>query len=357
MDTNDNNNVFPDIKFDGKSININDLRTSQDALIAYESKNYAKALDIYTKLINANPNAHQYYQFRGTVYEDMGDDAKAQLDFEKSIALDPENTTSLYRLAMVYHRKGDLDTAIVYLKKAYDLLSEYDGVLGKEFSYQDLMGNSYNNILMVHKRVIAFNLALFLVQTNKIEEGMVLLDELIQHCPTYSYPYYVKALVYEENQKINDALELAQKAAEFGHPQAQSLIDRLHMKDFQHLSNGDKYVMMIKSASSNPFNISCDPALQNPQPLPDLTVHFVNDLNIIVSSVSHKSNEALEKNALSYVCDLIDSYYKNAGYVPKNTLDQVLLQVYEAIRQTVFSNVFKCFDDFKIKCYLKLLRL
>ena len=84
------------------TIDAIDSSTAQKAESAYYSKNYIKAIDLYTELIKRNPSAHQYYQFRGTVFEDMGDDDSAQNDFEKSIALNSDNSTSLFRLAMLY---------------------------------------------------------------------------------------------------------------------------------------------------------------------------------------------------------------------------------------------------------------
>ena len=146
------------------TISLENAKISQQALSAYENKDYETALELYNKLIALEPTAHQYYQFRGTVYEDMGNDPMAQKDFEKSVELNPDNTTSLYRLAMVYHRKNDIAKAIEYLRKAYTVTTKNDDKLGVEFGYKDIMGKSYNNILMVHRRLIVYNLANFLLQ-------------------------------------------------------------------------------------------------------------------------------------------------------------------------------------------------
>ena len=213
--------------------NIDNAAICMQAEAAYERKNYQEALKLYNQVIESDPSSHQYYQFRGTVYEDMGNDALAKKDFEKSIELNPQNTTSLYRLAMVYHRRNDLNTAIKYLRRAYNILSENDNELGKGFFYKDSPIGSYNNILTVHKRVIAFNLANFLVQTNQIDEGLVLLDELIQYCPDYSYPYFVKSIVCVQQSRAQEALKLARKAAELGHPQAPALLATLRQLGIQ----------------------------------------------------------------------------------------------------------------------------
>lgn len=340
------------IAFDDKT--KENLQIDQQALTAYENRDYQKAVELYTKLIEANPNAHQYFQFRGTVYEDMGNDVLAQKDFENSVELSPENSTSLYRLAMIYHRKNNLEKAIFYLRRAYNLLSKTDEKLGKEFGYKNLMGNSYNNILMVHKRVIAFNLANFLVQTNRTEEGLLILDELIKYCPTYSYPYFVKAMVCAQNKDVEQGIELAQKAVLYGHPQAQSLLVQLKSFKRKDDSSDDRFTQMVNNASFNPFKITCNPRLQNTQSVPNLVSVFTKELNDLYR-ILNGSGEATHKNlvqmASGYVFNLVESYYDNAGYVPKNSLDQIIEQVYNAMQQSGFRNAFPSLDDFKYYNY------
>jgi hypothetical protein len=67
------------------------------------------------------------------------------------------------------------------------------------------------------------------------------------------------------------------------------------------------------------------------------------------------SGEATQKNlvqmASGYVFNLVESYYNNAGYVPKNSLDQILDQVYKAMQQTGFKSAFSSLDDFKYYNY------
>lgn len=349
----------PSFTIGGRTVTFDDktkanLAITQQALVAYESKNYSKALELYNQVIDSDPTAHQYYQFRGTVYEDMGNDTLAKKDFEKSIELEPGNTTSLYRLAMVYHRRNDLEKAIVYLRKAYDILSQHDDELGKEFGYKDLTPGSYNTILMVHKRVIAFNLANFLVQTNNEKEAIPILDELIKYCPTYSYPYFVKAIVCAQKQQIKEATELANKAAKYGHPQASALLGQLSLLSAQHTPSEDRFTKMIKSSSYNPFNISCDPQLQNRQNLPNLRETFERELNNLyrkANQLGDVSQKTLIQLARGYAFSLVESYYNNAGYVPKNSLDQILEQVFDAMQNTGFSRAFATEEDFKYNCY------
>ena len=353
---------FKIIDFDGKTYEIDGVKAKENyplfqmALEAYEQNDYSTALNYFTELIDRDPANSNYFKCRGTVYEDMGNDLLAQIDFEKSIELDSNNSDSLYRLAMVYHRKGNLDRAIYYLTKAYNVFSKYDDVLGKAHSYSDnFLNGSYNTILGVHKRVIAFNLALFLIQTNNIEKGLPIIDELIEYCPTYSYPYYIKSLVYKQNGQYQKSLDLALKALKFGHPQAQALVNQLNVLIRQNKTSDDRYSVMVKNATFNPFNITCDPRFQNENKMPDYRAVFTRELknsyNRLVSFNESNNQKALTSMVTGYTFNLVKSYYNNAGYVPKNTLDELLEQVYDAIQQTGFRALGWSLDDFKYNCY------
>lgn len=201
--------------FAGKKINVSkeQLEIDSKALYAYETQNYQEAVNLYSQLIRMAPESHQYYQFRGTAYEDWGNDVLAKKDFEKAIELCPTNAIALYRLGMAYQREGNLDKAIYYLKQAYN----------HNPTYQDLMGNVYNNILFVHKRVIAANLGNFLTQVGNIPEGLKYIDEVIANCPDYSYPYYVKAITLANQRNFQEASKYALKAANLGNNQAAML--------------------------------------------------------------------------------------------------------------------------------------
>lgn len=112
----------------------------------------------------------------------------------------------------------------------------------------------------------------------------------------------------------------------------------------------DKYTQMVKTATFNPFKITCEPNLQNMQQLPDLREVFKKELNDF-SQIAMR-DDVVKKNIVSgYTFNLVESYYNNAGYVPMNSLNQILEQVYEAMQQTVFRNAFTSLDDFKYRCY------
>lgn len=116
----------------------------------------------------------------------------------------------------------------------------------------------------------------------------------------------------------------------------------------------DRYAQMVKSATFNPFKITCEPHLQNTQQVPNLRDVFAKELGELYAKLN-AMGEASQKNLISmasgYAFNLVESYYNNAGYVPKNSLDQILEQVFEAMQKTGFRTAFSNLDDFKYNCY------
>ena len=113
----------------------------------------------------------------------------------------------------------------------------------------------------------------------------------------------------------------------------------------------DKYTKMVKTATFNPFKITCEPSLQNTQQLPNLKNVFRQELNNLCSQLGTQDYVAQKEILSGYTFNLVESYYNNAGYVPINSLNQILEQVYEAMQQTGFRNAYSSLDDFKCQCY------
>lgn len=111
----------------------------------------------------------------------------------------------------------------------------------------------------------------------------------------------------------------------------------------------------IDLAAFNPFNITCDPHFQNKNKLPDFrdvfTRELTNTFNRLATFNEASNREALTSMVTGYTFNLVESYYNNAGYVPKNTFDEILEQVYDAIQQTGFRALRWTLDDFKYNCY------
>lgn len=117
--------------------------------------------------------------------------------------------------------------------------------------------------------------------------------------------------------------------------------------------NRDAFTQMVEEATYNPFRISAKPELQRFPPFPDSIDAFqTNLLGIYNNSNSNRGREI--KIFISYVVHVIESYYENEGYVPKNTVDAIVEQCHKAIKGTLFAWNLPTLDEMKYKVYLCL---
>lgn len=118
--------------------------------------------------------------------------------------------------------------------------------------------------------------------------------------------------------------------------------------------NPDAFSHMVEEAGYNPFEITIEPTLQNFPPLPEgLHDAFRTDLlRIYEESDMQKTTEI--QIFISYIYSLVQSYYKNAGYVPKNTVDAIIEQCHQAVKGTLFGWNIPSLDEMKYRVYQTL---
>ena len=91
------------------------------AINLYENKQYNDALLTLNKLTVKNPkNAYAYY-YKGVIYEEMGNNNNALLEYKNSITADPNFSLSYYMLAVQYDLKEDYKMASTYYDKFINL--------------------------------------------------------------------------------------------------------------------------------------------------------------------------------------------------------------------------------------------
>lgn len=290
-----------------------------------------------------------------TVYEDMGDDNKAKVDFEKALQLNPDDYIAQFRLGMLYQRRKDLNNAVVWLRKSYR----------NQSSYSSLLGNVYNNLIFVHKRVIAYNLGNFLIQLGRVDEGMQYIDEVIKNCPDYSYPFYVKGLTFASDGKYSEAAGYLKKASDLGHPTAPQVLSQIRVmqsstgartssansldatgSDDPRLN--DRYSQMVEATSFNPFKITTDVRANQGLRFGNLIDVFKRELEELLSH-----GIPVDTVLCGYSFNMIESYYKNGGYVPKIMMDEILSQIFKAAQKTSAGNILteSYYEKFRYKMY------
>lgn len=347
------------IIIDGKTFSVNIDVLSQttsmfeNAKSLYELKQYSEAAQLFGQMIELQPENSNWYIYRGTTYEDMGLDDKAKPDFEKAVELAADDSLGLYRLGMLYARENNYDKAVEYLQRSFDNIYYLDNPLGKGLD---------NNLFFIHKKIIGNNLGFYLIQLGKNTIAYRILDDVISNCPDYSYAYYTKGLGFVGEKRFLDSVLLLQKAQELGHPQAEGLLSLVVMQSnivnkSKDTDVKDSYSEMVRNTSFNPFNISLNAEDNENVQMGDMTSVFKQELNTIFFRVQAELDLKFFVQILTgYAFNLLESWYNNAGMVPKKAMDEILRQVYEACTETSQSKYLERFslDDFKYHLYYNL---
>jgi tetratricopeptide (TPR) repeat protein len=98
-----------------------------DAIHAHNSGELEKAENIYTQILNANPNEivkSVIFKHRGMAFFAQNKYQEALADFKKSIEYDSKNFRSYYYIGIVYSLLDDDEAAIEFFNKSLEI-NEY----------------------------------------------------------------------------------------------------------------------------------------------------------------------------------------------------------------------------------------
>ena len=117
----------------------------------------------------------------------------------------------------------------------------------------------------------------------------------------------------------------------------------------------DKYSEIIDKATFNPFNITNNPKLVPVQKFPDMTPVFKREIEETLDLFKDGDHEPHVWGDVlcGYTYSLLESYYKSAGYIPKVMMDEIIAQVFKALRMSKYASRFAevTLIDFKDKMY------
>ncbi len=117
----------------------------------------------------------------------------------------------------------------------------------------------------------------------------------------------------------------------------------------------DKYSKMVEEAAFNPFNITTKPSLQNNPPLPpEFLGVFRKELNELLCNPMARQM-GVEQLFRGYVFNMVESYYNNAQYVPKSTVDAIIEMCYQAVINPSDTASIGSLEDIKYKIYYSFL--
>lgn len=299
----------------GKEIKLNHNGYSFSSLgiESYLQSDFLKAVEYFSKAIFYQPDNPNFYTWRGTAFEDIGQDQEASKDFLKTLEIKPTDFLASYRLGMVYYRKNDFDNAIKWLKISYDSAIKLTE-LGVDMS----KNIGINNIFIVDTKIIANNLGSFLIQIGKYDESLKYIDKSIELDPNYHFAYLSKGLAYLQMNLEDKAIPFLIKAKKLGNPKADSILRELEKKN-----------VIIQ----NPLNISDNPELSKYHSIPDITSVFVLELKNCYA-IAQGDLKSMKEITEVYAVSMLISYNNNAKIVPMCIIDSILIQIFNASIQT-----------------------
>ncbi|MFQ6609281.1 MAG: tetratricopeptide repeat protein [Fidelibacterota bacterium] len=97
---------------------LNMVKLLADVFI--REQRYTEAVDIFTRLKEAEPDQISHYYQIGFAYEQLGDLQNALYTYEELLLFDESNSDILYRLGVICNELGDFQQAALYLQTALD---------------------------------------------------------------------------------------------------------------------------------------------------------------------------------------------------------------------------------------------
>lgn len=127
---------------------------------ALSEKNKNKAIELYNKSIELNPNYVDAINNRGVVKYELENYKSAIEDYNKAIELDPNYSMAYNNKAFALMKIGELNTAL-------DIVNDALLINGNEFAYWDTKGEILLNMENYHEAIRMYTKALSLNNNSK----------------------------------------------------------------------------------------------------------------------------------------------------------------------------------------------
>jgi len=190
-------------------------------VIAFQTKNYSKSVEIITKAIEINSKNSEFYNFKGIVLVHLNKFEEAIQNWAKAIEIDPNSLDA-------FNNRGN---ALIKLKKNELALKDFDqaikikpnfaqaynnrGVVLKDLNRFDLALESVNKAIEINtKYADAYNLkGVILRELNQIEDSIKNYEKALELNPNFANAHVnVGNILLNENKQLDLALESFTKA-------------------------------------------------------------------------------------------------------------------------------------------------
>jgi len=208
-----------------------------------DDRNHGKAINIYNRILAAEPKNARVYQLRGLAYEEMKDYESALRDFNSSIAADRTYWLAYLRRADLFSMGEVWDEAL----KDYDMAQRYankdsandiETILVNRSTIKKRLKNTEGAVDDLRKALevnptsigALVNLGAYLSELNKTEEAIQCLEKVIKLDSTFEGGYGNLAFLYSETGEYKKALDISNKLLSFKPDEAFALNNRGYIK-------------------------------------------------------------------------------------------------------------------------------
>lgn len=195
----------------------------------YQALLWRKEIVMWNKAVDIYPPTAFLHDIRGTVLSESGHDKEALADFMMTLKLDPTYTRSYLKIGMIYAEAGNFKKAIDYLTAAVYVSDRKStgwayanrGILHAQIGLLDDAFRDFEEALKLTGRDSAGAAMIYLnrgkahLTRREYEKALADFNRTLQMDPRSGHAYFMRGLLYEEQQKDALALEDYKRALRF----------------------------------------------------------------------------------------------------------------------------------------------
>lgn len=181
-----------------KDINNTLLSNQMDAAAEFfNNKDYKKAIEAYLQVLPATSDSMLGV---ASSCQNLGDIKNAIVYYKKALELKPSDSEIAYYIAALYADTEDYTSAEAYAQKALLLNKNNQNA-------KDLLAG-----IEAHNKDKALQDAITLFESEKYDESLTMLNKVIAEDSNNAYALYYRAMIYDAQKKLNEAIADYKKA-------------------------------------------------------------------------------------------------------------------------------------------------
>lgn len=138
------------------------------------AKNYDKAIDVYQKIIEINPNSDIAYINLGLSYRELGNVKEAIKSYQRAIAINPKSADAYFHLGVVYSKQGKIEEATEAYQKAIVSNPKNDQMFTNLFELQLIQNYPFSDEKSFLKLFLDNKIAMMIYEMLKVIQAILL---------------------------------------------------------------------------------------------------------------------------------------------------------------------------------------